>query len=490
MASLSEKSQGTLEQYRLGPRTAAASFPANGFGPFILVRDELIQDILVIASPDVAVHLSGCKGAGKTVLLRQIYEKLVSEADAYGIENTMVFFFVSVADIFPGSAASDALLELMNSKKKAYVLLDETQGSSMQGSALINLTKNTTQHNVTVIGAGISNADSISSRFGFTFTTERLFVLEQQLQDKGVLQFFCSNAPATMHGEIIALVKLVREYVGGHVYPLMRLSELLVPQILQQGKTADQAMKVLMTNDFRAGIQFQLVANRIRPPPPNDLRPLLYSVRDPATLTLLLKKGFCDQNGKIASHLLFDLYVQEMITGSVASRFGQDLEPGVEGVRQALAFAMPKLDWSAYVAHGGPIEDALTFEVLLIFRRIDKLRARLFNPKLINSGTAGRRPDMYLNNSINAYVEAVMTDGHTKSDIKLLEEHIKRFTAHPNPRCVIDGSDWAILHYQRQGSVPLKPTDQSLSGAIFYNRVFTFVMPTRQLFRGSNCLCG
>ena len=28
----------------------------------------------------------------------------------------------------------------------------------------------------------------------------------------------------------------------GHVYPLMRLSELLVPQIVQRGKTADEAM--------------------------------------------------------------------------------------------------------------------------------------------------------------------------------------------------------------------------------------------------------
>ena len=269
----------------------------------------------------------------------------------------------------------------------------------------------------------------------------------------------------------------------------MRPSELLVPQILQEGKTADEAMMVLMTNDFRAGMEFQLVANQICRPPPNDLRPLLCAMKDPATFTLLLKKGFCDKTGKIALCLLFDLHVQEMITGLAGSRFGQDLEPGVEGVRQALTFAMPKLDWSAYAPHGDPIKDALTFEVLLILGRINKLRTRLFNPKLIDAGTSGRRPDMHLNNSIDAYVEAVVTEGHAASDIKSLEEHIKRFTGHPNPRYVNGGSDWTILHYQKQGSVPLRPTDPTLSGAVFDKRVFTFVMPTRQLFRGSVFLC-
>ena len=101
MASLSEKSQVTLEQYRLGPRTAATSFPANGFGPFTLVRDELIEEILNTASPEIAVHVTGCKGSGKTVLLRQMYEKLVSEADVYGIEDTMVFFFRECSGHFP-----------------------------------------------------------------------------------------------------------------------------------------------------------------------------------------------------------------------------------------------------------------------------------------------------------------------------------------------------------------------------------------------------
>lgn len=129
-----------------------------------------------------------------------------------------------------------------------------------------------------------------------------------------------------------------------------------------------------------------------------------------------------DTATKIASTLLFDLYIQEMITGATEPLFGQDLEHGVEGVRQVLTFELPKLDWSAYSAHGGPVEDALTFEVILILGRIDKLRTRLFNPKLIDAGTAGRRPDFYLNTSINAYVECVLTQGHTDTDIKSLEK--------------------------------------------------------------------
>ena len=121
---------------------------------------------------------------------------------------------MSTADIQLDQKLSNALMNLMQSGTKAYVLLDETQEISMQGSALIHLTKKAMGHSVTVIGAGISKADCISSRFGYTFTTDGLFFSAQQLEDQGCFAFFCSNAPENKHEEIIALVKMVREYVG------------------------------------------------------------------------------------------------------------------------------------------------------------------------------------------------------------------------------------------------------------------------------------
>ena len=46
-------------------------------------------------------------------------------------------------------------------------------------------------------------------------------------------------------------------------------------------------------------------------------------------------------------------HVVEEITGAWGSSFGQSLEPSVEGVRQALTFAMSELDWTLYTPRAG-----------------------------------------------------------------------------------------------------------------------------------------
>jgi hypothetical protein len=48
--------------------------------------------------------------------------------------------------------------------------------------------------------------------------------------------------------------------------------------------------------------------------------------------------------------------------------------------------------------------------------------------------------------------------------------------------------DYAILHYQVEGTRPLVPTDALLS-EIFLERVFTFTMVNKALYRGSVFVC-
>ena len=201
-------------------------------------------------------------------------------------------------------------------------------------------------------------------------------------------------------------------------------------------------------------------------------------------MEFLLKKGFCDAEGRIVSHLLFDLFTESM--AATGPRYGEKLAHGVEGVRQVLCFALPKLHWEHYDDHGGAVEDALTFELLLLLHRVSQLTTKLFNPKLIAARTAGRRPDLYLNSTVDSYVECVRTKGHTKTDITELEEHITRFYGDPACRRFDIGCrDFAILHFQVEGIVPLAPMDPSLS-TVFAQRVFTFTMVNRCLFRGSD----
>jgi hypothetical protein len=156
-----------------------------------------------------------------------------------------------------------------------------------------------------------------------------------------------------------------------------------------------------------------------------------------------------------------------------------------------LAFALPKLCWEQYDSHGGAVEDALTFELILILTRVDHLKTKLFNPKLIDYGQSGRRPDIYLNTSVDAYIECVRTKGHTETDVKSLEEHINRFIGLDAvaKRYDIGDRDFAILNYQVEGTKPLVPTNPRLSGKIFAKHVFTFTMVDKHLYRGSMLVC-
>lgn len=148
------------------------------------------------------------------------------------------------------------------------------------------------------------------------------------------------------------------------------------------------------------------------------------------------------------------------------------------------------MKWEHYASHGGPVEDALSFELLFVMAQIPQLSARLFNPKLVDVGTRGRRPDIYINSLVNSYIECVLTTGHTETDTAKLDEHMERFcadddTVDPHYR-LLEGQDYAVLNFQTSGSTPLNPSDPYR--VLFAERVFTFLMCTKQIFLGNKLM--
>jgi predicted AAA+ superfamily ATPase len=61
------------------PATKHSTFKPNGYGPFTVKRESLVERIIGEASPDVSVHMSACRGAGKTIMLHEIGKKLKSQ---------------------------------------------------------------------------------------------------------------------------------------------------------------------------------------------------------------------------------------------------------------------------------------------------------------------------------------------------------------------------------------------------------------------------
>ena len=77
--------------YAFKPQKTSATFKDVGYGPLVVQRHELRNEIIQKANPERSVHISGCKGAGKTTLLHQIGQQLAEDGKT-------VFFFDNAAE--------------------------------------------------------------------------------------------------------------------------------------------------------------------------------------------------------------------------------------------------------------------------------------------------------------------------------------------------------------------------------------------------------
>lgn len=476
-------------------------FPHNGLGPFTITRDALVNQIISRATPTSSVHISGCRGAGKTTLLNQIGIKLAAQKTVWHFENS---------DMFNDPDVLRDIKKAVKSKSELYVLVDETQ-CNHDATAFTILLKSPKKHNVTTIAAGIASSPSSSYQFSNRYQPEDLLLLtDDSLDEHGVTEFFTAGCEVIIKQQMVLLLKSVRSYVGGHVYPLMRLAELLKPYIVQ-GKSAEQVRKMLDSHEFRNSEDFQKMVDRIVPTTYTDLRPLLYRVRDFEAMEDLQKKGICNKNFELISPLLLEVLTSKTMPPGVASVFQGKLSSGLGGVSELLAYALPALNWNQYDKTGGPTEDALSLEVLVLLNTVPTLSHRLFNPKLVNAATARRRPDIFLNSKVNAYVECVLTPGTNDTAVRSLEEHIGRFLPkrgrEPYYKIVEPDRTWAVLHYQTVGHVPMKlkflgpkvekgqpeqPMDPHIKAgmvsAFESGRIFTFLMQTHEVYCGDKLI--
>ena len=479
-----------------------------GFGPYVVRRQSLLEEILNLANPKRAIHISGCKGAGKSTVLHQIAQiltdseqlvdiwsrgdekKRTQSADIKAGKKPLapVYFFRTASILRDNTHFINALAK---SKQEVFVLVDETQ-QDVNAPGFDRMLKNDTGHNITLIGAGVPAFMSASGNFKKKIGTERLFLNSDQLQSEGVVGYFSRGAAGDQLTEIKKLIEYLREYVGGHIYPLMWLSEQLVPRI-KNGNSAKEALKHFESPAFRSQQIYSDFQNRILPDvAATNLRPLLYQHNpDENALLDLRKKGVCDAHNKVISQLLFQAILSELRpTGSII--FGGD----IGGVQTLLAYALPKISWTQYQSHGGPVEDALTLEMIIQLSNVKKIETILFQPKLLFAGIASRRPDIYINSNVDCYVECVLTTGNNMTERKKLSTHIARFYLDDNydddddmeedkkRYYEIGDSSFAILNYQLYGEEPILPWEERFQSEECLGLVFTFLMSNKKLYRG------
>jgi hypothetical protein len=318
-------------------------------------------------------------------VLVQVGEQLLSK-------NKEVYCFDSATDLNRESSIS-FVRDLVKTKREAYILVDETQ-SNVDAAAFFILLKNRVGHNVTTIGAGVPEFHTTSARFTHRIGTERLFLGSlDDMEREGVITYFSTNATVPDAQEIRTLLVYLRSFASGHIYPLMWLAERLVPRITSNGESAAQVIDYFGSSLFKQQEDFKRMTERILPNVgATAIRPLLHKVRDENNLYDLRRKGICDGDNRIISQLLFE----SLLTGlRPATQFPTLLTAGLRGIQQLFMYALPMLSWAEYDLHGGPIEDSLTFEMLIILAGVQHLGTRLFNPKLISAGKAGYLLELY-----------------------------------------------------------------------------------------------
>lgn len=472
--------QPSLTAYKFVPeRKSDSRFDGNGFGPFTVERRQLRsaivnQDLCKGKGWKGTVHISSAKASGKTTLLKLIGEDLSNRGDT-------VYFFDNSKLLDNVLDEIKALDQAVGKPGRVIFLVDETQ-ESIGSPAFTFLLKSAEK--ITTIGSGVPAFRSASGDFCTQRMTPELFLNSADLEREGVLDFFVGHS--TQRGtEVSTLLSHLCWHTGGHVYPLMRLSELLVPRILNEGGvSAEECIDFYDSLEFRKSTEFEDVCKRILPDIGTyDLKQLFFGSQNDEAWKRLERTGFCNRNGRIVSNLLVEAHYASL--GSKVDVI-TDLHPGVKGIEQLLRIGLPRVQWRQYDAHGGAIENALTFELMVAISKLAGNTTQLFSPGLVDAGSQARKPDIFFNGIVKSYLEVVLSRSNTPKTTESLDEHVSRFyrlQEDQDPHYKLQpGRDFAILHFQDWGAEPLKPTHKWLKA--FQERVFTFIMPTKVLFLG------
>jgi hypothetical protein len=372
-------------------------------------------------------------------------------------------------------------------QKRVFVLVDETN-ANVGGPAFTFLLKSAKF--IVAIGAGVSVYESVSEHFRLRLPTQKLFLKKEDLQSKGVLRYFVGVENGKLLSETTTLLSHLLEHSGGHIYPLMRLGELLVPKI-KNGMSADEVIAHYYSVTFRQSTDFTDICARVSPPVDHvNVCALFARKPDLRAIRTLERAGFCAE-GKIVSQLLVDSHLATL--GSPhPCKLELPLMRGVAGLLQLLVWALPRIVLSEYDKHGGPTEDAITVALVSELASLQDVGTRLFNPRLVDAGTPARRPDMFFHNMVDTYVEATLTQTPDVANVAKFDEHISRFyepskkteaSGEVGPHYDVKGKDFAIINYQNFGTIPMKPSHKW--NQVFRERVFTFVIPTTEVFLGN-----
>ena len=128
-----------------------------------------------------------------------------------------VYFFKN-SNMFHRESVINFVEELEQCKEEAVVLVDETQ-NYVESEVFTTLLKNTSNHRITAIGAGVPPFNSPSGNFKISIKTSRLFVSsDEMLQTEGIIDYFGRHAGMDTKDQITTLLKNIHALMSVATY--------------------------------------------------------------------------------------------------------------------------------------------------------------------------------------------------------------------------------------------------------------------------------
>ena len=461
--------------------------PDEGTGPLRLKREKLVDQIISAATKDdkKQVLLRGAAGTGKTSLLVYVgrYLEAQNERVVVAALPDMLPHLKELLEQAGGQGES-------SENRPLYLLVDEAQQSYGKGVLHALLKMHPDKRNIVIIAAGIPGKEGESAAFKNRIDSHSMLLTEQELcEDEEVIQFFSRKLVAalgtdqppdtTIRTATIDVLKFSHHYTAGHAYACLKIAEYCVKyeakkcinqsQIGELGLALGSAafLNQVGIGIFKRCFPFFSGYNSVE-----ELR-RGYMSGSTSLVSKLQEHGLWD----IARNCLLSPLLQYHLFHLVPKKDDFVFENPLQIGHALFHCTKDYRKWKYTQYESGTegvrerCEDGAGF-----FIGCELSKYCLVSPQHAISKdhpTAGRPPsvDFYLNGRLNMFLELVKNGS-------LLGQHFDRF---------ISGSygvekPFAILDINFKTD---KPRELPEMYKEFEEKYFTYVVQTRQLFRGA-----
>ncbi len=212
-----------FKKFKFPEKIETTNSPPNGIGQLLLPRQQLIDRTIatVVQKNETgrfrSYYWRGMKGCGKTTFLSLLGRALLQKGfDVFWVDTALQLS----PQITP--AGETFLQQIEQSIRPCALLIDECD--QLPRSVWWNrLLKQSCPKNLLVLGAGVPSLVGTTQQFVQSYPVSELLLTEHDIED--IVAFWKLHDKELKESGIRAVCKSLFNYCGGHMFPVVKLSE-------------------------------------------------------------------------------------------------------------------------------------------------------------------------------------------------------------------------------------------------------------------------